>query len=115
MVSRPRFVKGFTYRVLGMLYVEYMIQRLSYIEREGAVRKELDKMPDSLRDLYKLMLEERRRNRSQAEYVALKKLFAWLAFSKRSLSLDEASELVKLMIIDEDFDIEDKIVGRSAR
>lgn len=77
--------------------------------------KALDTMPDSLHDLYKLMLDECRRNRSKEQYEALKKLFAWLAYSKRSLSLAEASELVKLTITDDGFDLEDEIIRRSAR
>jgi hypothetical protein len=100
---------------LGMLYVEHMMRRLSYIGREGAVSKDLKNMPDTLHDLYKLMLDECRRNRSKDQYEALKRLFAWLAFSRRSLSLAEASELVKLTITENDFDIEDEIIGRSAR
>lgn len=100
-----------------MLYVEHILRRLSYIGREGAVRKELEKMPANLHELYKLMLDDCRRNRTTEQYDALKKLFAWLAFSKRSLSLAEASELVKLTIgkSDFDFDVEDEIIGRSSR
>jgi hypothetical protein len=98
-----------------MLYVEHMLRRLSYIGREGAVRKELEKLPNDLHDLYKLMLDECRRNRSKEQYETLKRLFAWLAFSKRSLSLAEASELVKLTVTKDDFDIEDEIIGRSSR
>jgi len=115
MVGKSGAVEPFAYQILGMLYVEHMLRRLSYIGREGAVRKELDKMPDNLRDLYKLMLDECRRNRSKEQYEALKRLFAWLAFSKTSLSLAEASELVRLTVTKDDFDIEDEIVGRSAR
>lgn len=98
-----------------MLYVEHMLRRLSYMGREGAVLKDLEKMPSSLHDLYKVMLDECRRNRSKEQYQALKRLFAWLAFSKRSLSLAEATELVKLTITKDDFDVEDEIIGRSAR
>ncbi|KAH7128114.1 hypothetical protein B0J11DRAFT_504607 [Dendryphion nanum] len=100
----------------GMLYVEHTLRRLSYIGREGAVVKALGKLPDNLHGLYKLMLDDCRRNRTPDQYEALKKLFAWLAFSKRPLSLSEASELIKVTIKDDDeFDIEDEIVGRSAR
>ena len=99
-----------------MLYVEHTLRRLSYIGREGAVVRALDKLPDNLHDLYKIMLDDCRRNRTPQQYEALCKLFAWLAFSKRALSLAEASELVKLTVSeDDDFDIEDEIVGRSAR
>jgi hypothetical protein len=100
----------------SMLYVEHMLRRFSYIGRERAVMHDLDKLPTSLHGLYKLLLEECRRNRSEAQYQALKKLFAWLAFSKRSLSLAEASSLIKLTLSDDNtFDIEEEIIGRSSR
>jgi hypothetical protein len=99
----------------GMLYIEHMMRRLWYIGREGAVLKDLKIIPNNLHDLYKLLLDDCRRNRSKDEYEALKRLFAWLAFSRRSLSLAEASELVKLTITNNDFDVEDEIIGRSAR
>jgi len=100
----------------SMLYVEHMLRRFSYIGRERAVMHDLDKLPTSLHALYKLLLEECRHNRSEAQYQALKKLFAWLAFSKRSLSLAEASSLIKLTLSDDDtFDIEEEIIGRSSR
>lgn len=99
----------------SMLYVEHMLRRFSYIGRERAVLEELEKLPASLHDLYNVLLEECRRNRSDAQYQALKKLFAWLAFSKRSLSLAEASNLVQLTLSDDSFDIEEEIIGRSSR
>jgi hypothetical protein len=116
--TRP--VKKTIYKKLSakadsMLYVEHMLRRLSYIGREGAVLKDLAKMPENLHDLYKLLLEECKRNRSEEQYQALKKLFAWLAFSKTPLSLSEASALIKMTVSDEDFDLEDEIIGRSAR
>ena len=72
-------------------------------------------MPSDLPALYKIMLDKCRRGRSKEQYEALKKLFAWLPFSRKPLSLAEASELVRLTITDDAFDIEDEINGRSAR
>ncbi|KAJ6196522.1 hypothetical protein J3E72DRAFT_243669 [Bipolaris maydis] len=99
----------------SMLYAEHVLRRFSYIGRERAVLEELEKLPASLHDLYKLLLDECRHNRTEAQYQALKKLFAWLAFSKRSLSLAEASNLVQLTLPDNSFDIEEEIIGRSSR
>jgi hypothetical protein len=99
----------------SMLYVEHMLRRFSYIGREQAVMKHLEKLPKDLHELYKLLLEECRHNRSDAQYLAMKKLFAWLAFSKRPLSLAEASSLVQLTLSDDTFDIEEEIIGRSSR
>jgi hypothetical protein len=100
-----------------MRYVEHMLRRLSYIGREKAVLKDLEKnLPKDLDSLYQLMLMECQRDRTEEQYRALKKLFAWLAYSKRALTLSEASELVKITVASEQvFDIEDELIGRSAR
>lgn len=99
----------------SMLYVEHVLRRFSYIGRERAVMEDLTKLPSDLHKLYELLLEECRHNRSDAQYQAMKKMFAWLAFSKRSLSLAEASTLVQLTLSDDTFDIEEEIIGRSSR
>ena len=99
----------------SMLYVEHMLRRFNYIGRERAVSQALKGMPQNLHGLYDLLLEECRHDRSEAQYQAMKKLFAWLAFSKRSLSLGEASSLCQLALSDDTFDIEVEIIGRSSR
>lgn len=101
----------------GMLYAEHMLLRLNHIGRKDSLREAISKsnMPGNLRDLYKLLLNECRGNRTKDQCKALKKLFAWLAFSKTPLSLAEASALVKMTISDDKFDIEDEVIGRSAR
>ena len=79
--------------------------------------KDLEKnLPDSLTSLYQLMLAECQKDRTDDQYRALKRLFAWLAYSKRALTLGEAAELVALAVVnDQVFDIEDELIGRSAR
>ncbi|KAI4612829.1 hypothetical protein J4E80_006884 [Alternaria sp. BMP 0032] len=99
----------------SMLYVEHMLRRFNYIGRERAVSEALKNMPPNLHGLYDLLLEECRHDRSEAQYQAMKKLFAWLAFSKRSLSLGEASSLCQLALSDDTFDVEVEIIGRSSR
>lgn len=99
-----------------MRYVEHMLRRLSYIGREKAVLKDLERhLPDNLNALYSLMLSECQKDRTEEQYQALKKLFAWLAYSKRALTLNEASELVALTANEGVFDVEDELIGRSAR
>jgi hypothetical protein len=100
-----------------MRYVDHMLRRLSYIGREKGVINDLEKnLPENLDELYSLMLSECQANRTDAQYHALKKLFAWLAYSKRALTLAEASELISLTVDDTiTFDIEDELIGRSAR
>jgi len=92
-----------------------MAQRFSQIGRESAVRKQLDKMPEDLNDLYRLTLHECGRGRSKEEFAVLKRLFAWLAFSKRSLTLAEASDLGKLTDKTNVLDVEEELIGRSSR
>ncbi|CAK4017686.1 glyoxalase bleomycin resistance dioxygenase [Lecanosticta acicola] len=100
----------------SMLYIEHMLRRFSSIGREGAVLKDLKKgMPDSLKELYKLLLAECQKGRTHAQYVTLKTLFAVLAYSERPLSLGEAADLVTLTDPDDAFDIEDEVIGRCAR
>jgi hypothetical protein len=100
----------------SMLYIEHMLRRFSAIGRESAVIKDLKKeLPDSLEGLYKLMLEECQKGRSEHQYETLRTLFAMLAFSKRGLTLEEAADLIKLTDPDDTFDIEDEVIGRSAR
>jgi hypothetical protein len=100
-----------------MRYVDHMLRRLSYIGREKSVLKDLEKnLPDNLDELYSLMLSECQANRTEEQYRTLKKLFAWLAYSKRVLSLGEAAELINLTVHDtKTFDIEDELIGRSSR
>ncbi|KAM0715393.1 hypothetical protein Q7P37_008891 [Cladosporium fusiforme] len=100
----------------GMLYVEHMLRRLSAIGRESTVLKDIEaSVPDSLEALYGVMLAECQKGRTDDHYNTLKTMFAALAFSKRDLTLDEAKDLVHLVDPDGAFDIEDEIVGRSAR
>ena len=100
-----------------MRYVDHAVRRLNMIGRENAVLKDLGKNnPKNLQGLYDLMLKEVQANRSKEQYLTLKKLFAWLAYSKRALTLDEAGELISRTIHeDHTLDIEDEIIGRSAR
>lgn len=100
-----------------MRYVEHMLRRLNYIGRETAVLKDLEhKLPADLESLYKLMLMECQKDRTKEQYKTLKRLFAWLAYSKRPLTLTEASELVGLTVGDDgNFDVEEELIGRSSR
>ncbi|KAI9661209.1 MAG: hypothetical protein M1821_009536 [Bathelium mastoideum] len=114
--TKRRIAQRLGERADSMLYVEHMLRRLSAIGREGAVVKELEKnLPDSLEALYKLLLTECQKGRTHAQYLTLKILFAVLAYSERPLSLDEAADLVKLTDPGGTFDIEDEVIGRSAR
>ena len=101
---------------LDMLYAEHILRRLNSIGREGAVLKEIElNLPEDLQSLYAVMLSECQRHRTPDQFKTLKRLFAWLAFSKRPLSFGEAKDLVSVMTQEGSFSIEDEIQGRSAR
>ncbi|GME44923.1 glyoxalase bleomycin resistance protein dioxygenase protein [Neofusicoccum parvum] len=99
----------------GVLYVEHVLRRLNSLGREAVILKELEKLPDSLSGLYSLLLAECQKGRGDDEFASLKRLFAWLAYSKRPLTLGEASNLVALVNEDAKLSIEEEIDGRSAR
>ena len=77
--------------------------------------KELRELPDSLSRLYDVLLDECRKGRTQEELASLKRLFAWLAFSERQLTLGEASTLVRLVDHDPSLSVEEEVDGRLAR
>ena len=101
----------------GMLYAEHVLRRLNSIGREGAaLRFVRDSLPDSLPELYALLLTECQKRRTLEQFTTLKRLFAWLAFSKRPLTLSEATSLVQLIIGEDDlFSLDEEIEGKSAR
>ncbi|CAG8950026.1 hypothetical protein HYFRA_00004360 [Hymenoscyphus fraxineus] len=103
----------------GILYVEHILRRLNYIGREKAVVKDLDRnLPHSLQDLYSLMLDECQSNITAEQCRIAKELFAWMAYSKRTLTREEAAQLCAISAGKEVFDVEDlvdEINGRSAR
>jgi tetratricopeptide (TPR) repeat protein len=114
--TRKRIEDKILQKADSMLYIEHVLRRISAIGRESSVIRDLKKeMPDSLEDLYKLLLAECQSGRTLKQYETLRTLFAMLAFSKRALTLDEAADLIKLTDPDGVFDIEDEVIGRSAR
>ena len=99
-----------------MLYIDHMLRRLNFICREGAVLKDLDRnLPENLQSLYALMLAEVQRGKTDGQLETLKKLFSWLAFSKRPLTLEEANDLVELTQEDASLSLEEEIQGKAGR
>jgi len=100
----------------GMLYVDHIMRRLNSIGRETVVLRDLEKpLPADMRALYALLLSEASARRSDASLKALKTLFAWLAYSHRAISLQEAEEVVKMVADHVVLDLDAEIEGRSAR
>lgn len=79
--------------------------------------KALGKMPATLRDLYKVLLDECGRDRTDSQFATLKTLFAWLAFSKNQLKLGDAMDIVMFACPESEdgIDLEGEIIGRSSR
>jgi hypothetical protein len=92
-----------------------MLRRLNALGREPLIFKELDKLPENLPKLYELLLADCQKDRAKEQLTALKKLFAWLAYSKRPLTLGEATSLIKIIPGTKSFSLEEEIDGRSAR
>jgi len=93
-----------------------MLRRYNSIGREGAVLKDMEKnFPEDLPSLYAIMSDEVQRRRTPEQYHILKKLFLWLAFSTRLLTLEEAGDLVMLTGQDASLSIEEEIEGKSSR
>jgi hypothetical protein len=92
-----------------------MLRRLNALGREPLIFKELDKLPENLPKLYELLLADCQKDRTKEQLTALKKLFAWLAYSKRPLTLGEATTLIKIIPGTKSFSLEEEIDGRSAR
>ena len=92
-----------------------MLRRLNAMGRENLIVKELEQLPSDLTALYALMLSDCEKNRSNEQLVTLKKLFAWLAYSKRPLTLGEAASLISVVEKQVSFSLEEEIDGRSAR
>lgn len=83
--------------------------------REGPILKELDRLPENTEKLYEMLLEECQRHRTPEELSALRVFFAWLAYSKRQVSLGEANKLVQIIAADSGISIDEELDGKSAR
>jgi hypothetical protein len=83
--------------------------------REGPILKELDRLPESTEKLYELLLEECQRHRTPEEFRALRIFFAWLAYSKRHVSLGEANRLMQIIASESGISIDEELDGKSAR
>lgn len=78
----------------------------------------LDNIPNNLQDLYNLLLTECQTSITNEQSQIAKGLFAWLAYSKRTLTREEAANLCTITASNKVFDVEDlidDINSRSAR
>ncbi|EEH16587.1 hypothetical protein PABG_06674 [Paracoccidioides brasiliensis Pb03] len=100
----------------SMLYVDHMLRRYNSIGREGAVLKDLEtNLPDNLQSLYNNMLAELTQRRTSEHMKIFKNLLAWLAFSKRLLTVGEVDDLTTLLGQDRSYNIIEEVEGKSSR
>ena len=99
----------------GMLYVDLALHHLDSIGREGPIRQALDKLPTGMQALFPHIIAELYQDRSQEAQRAVKKLYTWLIYVKRPLSVAEANQIVSLAANDLTLKVEDEIWGRLAR
>jgi hypothetical protein len=94
--------------------VDRVLHYFDSIGREGGVLRLLEHLPNDLDELYAQILSDCLSRRSPAEADALKLMYAFLAFAKRPLTLNEIRTFLSLNIPDGVFHIEDEIRERSA-
>lgn len=96
-------------------YIDHMLRRLNQLGREKAILRELEKLPASTVDLYKVLLDDCQKGRTEQDIVVLRKLFAWLAYSKEPLSLGSAIRLLRFIADDNSISIDEELDNRCAR
>ena len=96
----------------GILYAHHALQRLNHIGRAARISKELKTLPDSLDELFELIVNECYKNRSKQQEEALKTMFSWLTHSMQTLTLSEVRFLMKSAEKDGVIDIEEEISTR---
>lgn len=112
---KKRIASSLLEKADSMLYIDHMLRRLNKIHQEKLVLKDIEEMPGSLSALYGVLESEIQSRRTPAQLEILKKLFTWLAFSKRPLTMDEANDVARLSGQDPLFSIEEEVLGRSGR
>ncbi|KAI9685512.1 MAG: hypothetical protein M1822_004370 [Bathelium mastoideum] len=90
-------------------------ERLNSLGREPLIMRELRNLPENLSSLYDVLLDECRKGRTKEDLASLRRLFAWLSYSERQLTLGEASALVKLVGEDHSLSVEEEVDGRLAK
>jgi hypothetical protein len=91
-----------------------MLRRLDGLGRQVLIMKELETLPNDLPSLYSLMISDYQKHRTDEQLATLKKLFAWIAFSRRPLTLGEGLKLVSIVARDTSFRLEEEIDSASA-
>ncbi|KAH8893455.1 hypothetical protein GQ53DRAFT_840505 [Thozetella sp. PMI_491] len=95
-------------------YIDHMMRRLNSIGREAPIMKELESLPKDTKALYKLMLDDCARPRTEEDRKVLRIFFAWLAYTKEPLNMAEATQLLKHIDESNRLNVDDEVEHRSA-
>ena len=98
-----------------MRYVDNMLRRLNQLGIEISVMRQLNNLPSSSTELYKTILDECQKARTEQELTTLKKLFAWLAYTPGPLFLSCLNELLPHIDADNSIRIDEELENRCSR
>ena len=99
-----------------MRYMDHMLRTLDQVGRsETAVLRQLRNLPSCTSGLYKTILEECQKSRTDQELAILKKFFAWLAYAMGPLYLGCARRLLNHIATDNSISIDEELENRCAR
>ncbi|SPO01191.1 uncharacterized protein DNG_03938 [Cephalotrichum gorgonifer] len=98
-----------------MRYLEHMLLRLNQLGRETLVLRQLNDLPLSTAELYKNILEDCQKARTDREIVILRKFFAWIAYAPQPLPLGSANALLGSIADDNTINIDEEIEHRCSR
>ncbi|KAI5461781.1 hypothetical protein BGZ63DRAFT_386632 [Mariannaea sp. PMI_226] len=92
----------------NMLYAQHLLVQLNALRREGAVLKRLSQpLPTDLHEIYDISLKDCNKRTGLSRQHLVLQLLHWTAFSFRPLVLDEVTCLLRYMLNDPDFDLEE--------
>jgi hypothetical protein len=92
-----------------------MLRRLNAIGQEAPILKELKKLPDTTIMLYGKLLEDCQRDRTDADRDLLRRLFAWIVYSRERLHMGSARRLLEYIAKDNRIVVDEEIELKSAR
>lgn len=98
-----------------MRYIDHMLRRLNQLGREKAILRELERLPSDTIDLYRMLLDDCQKGRTEQDIAVLRKFFAWLAYGRDALSIASASKLLYYIASDNNISIDEELEHRCAR
>ncbi len=91
-----------------------MLRRLNVIGREAPILKEIENLPKSTNEVYRLLLDDCQRPRTENDRQVLRKFFSWLAYVKAPLNMGSATKLLTYIDKDNSLSVDDEVEHRSA-